>query len=126
MNPLPNLVTSPGLPLATTSRTSRLTKSASTKSRSKLQTSIVITQKKSLFQVSYPREPLENYDISKTTVGISSRTVKDKNQPSTTALTKVVKSQPVRSTSRTSFGAPISSSNPTELSKNIIGSNATL
>src|SRR5882762_7409194 len=114
------------LPLATTSRMSRITKSTSTKSRSKLKTSIVITQKKSSFQVSYPREPLENYDISKTIVGISSRTAKDKNPPSTTTSTKVTKSQPVRSTSRTSFGAPVSSSNPTESSKNTIGSNAAL
>jgi hypothetical protein len=46
-----------------------------TKLRSRLKNSIAVFRKKSTFQVSYPREPLENYDISSNTVGTSTNEV---------------------------------------------------
>src|SRR5712672_3309811 len=80
-NPLLNLVTFPWLPLATTSRTSRIIKLASITFPSKSKTSIVTTQRRSSFPVSFPRDPLVNSVISKTIVGISSKDIKGKNQP---------------------------------------------
>jgi hypothetical protein len=51
--------------------TDRPRKKKFTKLCSHLKNSIAVFRKKSTFQVSYPREPLENYDISSNTVGTS-------------------------------------------------------
>jgi hypothetical protein len=55
--------------------TDRPHKKKFTKLCSRLKNSIAIFQKKSTFQVSCQREPLENYDISSNTVGTSTNAV---------------------------------------------------
>ena len=54
-----------------------------TKSRFRLKKNIVIFRKKSTFQVSCPREPLENYDISSATVTTSSSVKKEQTSSTT-------------------------------------------
>jgi hypothetical protein len=48
-----------------------------TKLRQRIKNSIVIIRKKFTFQVSSPREPLENYDISRNTVSASTSIRRD-------------------------------------------------
>lgn len=51
-------------------------KKKSTKLRSRLKNTLAIFRKKSSWLVSCPREPLENYDVSKNTVGESTNSTK--------------------------------------------------